>query len=519
MIFSVNGRPRYKSRRHSLLRRRAVTGISLFSGLIVLSLAVLSLVMANLPGNYGASPGYVHNPLQPAQQTPQAEKSEEQSILDQTLDKLTALETAAVEAEYDSSDAVAVYPGTDDEPADEPVIAEGELDQAAPADGESGEEVLAQKPADQPGIQNGPSGPSAPAHPGSVPDTASPNGQPSPQVAAAPRQPDSGSPFGGPSTPQNSLPGTGRAPTPATGQPSGPFVADNPGTPKAPTDNTPSGVPDNSPATPTGGPATPALGQPSPPVIAGNPGTPQAPTGNTPSGGPNNSPAAPAGGPASPAQGQPSPPVIAGNPGTPQAPTGNTPSGGDSPIDIPAVLNGPQIGDASDPTDDWFSPGHSPGIATVAGDFNLDGQTILFEILGTEAGLEYDQLKVDGIAKLNEGNVVFAFINGFGSVADPIDQADLFDLILADEVLVDLEKVNFYYGLFDPKNEPSYDLHGPHNLSLYTILDYKDSVEDDVTLYDGNGSASINSNGLLAFDNLMRINYMERGGRKDKDLT
>ena len=199
--------------------------------------------------------------------------------------------------------------------------------------------------------------------------------------------------------------------------------------------------------------------------------------------------------------------MITGGPETPQAPTGTPPTDGDPGDPYALPPDSPWIAD-----NDWYSPGHSPGIATVAGDFNLDGRTILFEILGTEAGLEYDQLQVEGIANLNEGNVVFAFINDFVA-----DSADFFDLILASEVLVDLEKVNFYYGLFDPADDPSYNLHAPQNLSLYSVLNYKDSIDDDVTLFEaGGGTASINTDGLLAFDELMRIGYLARGGQMER---
>ena len=147
----------------------------------------------------------------------------------------------------------------------------------------------------------------------------------------------------------------------------------------------------------------------------GSPGKPSAPYVNTngPSG--NNPPNS---------GGKPSDPIVAG------------------PVDLPSELDGPLIGDASDPTDGWFSPGHSPGIATVAGDFNLDRQTLLFEILGTEPGSGYDQLQVGGIANLNEGNVVFAFINGYVP-----SESDLYDLILGQEILVDLENVNLLWAV------------------------------------------------------------------------
>jgi len=141
------------------------------------------------------------------------------------------------------------------------------------------------------------------------------------------------------------------------------------------------------------------------------------------------------------------------------------------------------------------------------GDFSLDGRTLLFEVLGTDPGLEHDQLLVDGIADLNEGNVVFAFINDFKP------GVDVFDLIIADQILVNLDRVSFYYGLFDA----SYSLHAPISLGLYNILDYKDSnAADDVLLYQSGGATGTRNPGdsRLVFDDLLSIQYADQGGAK-----
>ena len=459
MIFSENGRLRHRSRRHSRLRRRAVNGISVLSGVVVLSLAALSLAMALLPGEETPA-SFVYKPKQTKKVLPAADKA--QHILDETLEKLATVQTAAVAEAYDTCDTVVAM--ASDTPAEEHTVVDEELDQTIPSASDPDEEIFTQRPADRPAKQYAPAGPSVAAIPGFAPNSATPFGRslPHPKLAAAPRQRQNRSPFGGPSTPpQNSFPGGGT--------PSFPPVSGSP--PPIVTKYTPP-------------PETPDRSPELPPIIADY--TPP---------------------PATPEPEPVLPPMITGGPETPQAPTGTPPTDGDPGDPYALPPDSPWIAD-----NDWYSPGHSPGIATVAGDFNLDGRTILFEILGTEAGLEYDQLQVEGIANLNEGNVVFAFINDFVA-----DSADFFDLILASEVLVDLEKVNFYYGLFDPADDPSYNLHAPQNLSLYSVLNYKDSIDDDVTLFEaGGGTASINTDGLLAFDELMRIGYLARGGQMER---
>ena len=154
---------------------------------------------------------------------------------------------------------------------------------------------------------------------------------------------------------------------------------------------------------------------------------------------------------------------------------------------------GSSLPNGSAEKDDWTSPGNSPGTEHVSGDFDLNGGTLLFEILGTTAGLEYDQIIVDGIANLNEGNVVFAFIDNF--IPDP---TDIFDLLLADQIIIDFDNVDFYFGLFNPVDDPSYDLHAPQNLSFYNGFDPLDAVTDDVSIF--------------LTDTLMSISYEDLGG-------
>jgi len=147
--------------------------------------------------------------------------------------------------------------------------------------------------------------------------------------------------------------------------------------------------------------------------------------------------------------------------------------GGPGPLADPVISVDPVVGDVppgalgdpvamvpDQPGDDWISPGNSPGTLEVNGDFVLDGRTLLFEILGTEAGVDYDQLIVNGEVDLNEGNVVFAFLDAYVP-----EKEDIFDVILAD--LIDIKAdVDFYYGFFpsDPWGSSA-----PRILSEYTI--------------------------------------------------
>ncbi len=221
---------------------------------------------------------------------------------------------------------------------------------------------------------------------------------------------------------------------------------------------TPANVDTSAPARPGIAPRPPAIAS-APPATAGSPGR----------GGPNpGRPGLPltrpdGSGPASAGPGSPTVPATNG-PDAPIASTPNAPSTAPPPADLPDVPSGPVVA-SNDPGDDWFSPGNSPGTAVIDGDYTLDGGTLLFEILGTEAGLQYDQLIVNGNVDLNAGNVVIAFIDGFVP-----DGADIFELILGDLITVD-NSVNFYYGFFDSALNPLWALHAPTNLSMYNLWD------------------------------------------------
>ncbi|MCB1856645.1 MAG: hypothetical protein KDI63_00125 [Gammaproteobacteria bacterium] len=242
---------------------------------------------------------------------------------------------------------------------------------------------------------------------------------------------------------------------------------------------------------------------PEDPVITTTPVIPPIPEDGHPTGNPvadsspNHAPVSGTGHPADEVIGEspsaPKSPAVAGNP----TPENNGGGGGESSDPLPQ-LTGPEISQVTVPDDEWFSPGNSPGIARVDGDFSLDGGTLLFEIMGPLVGDEYDQLIVEGIAELNSGNVVFAFINGYRPLG-----SDMFDLILAEQILVNLDNVNFYYGLF----EDPYTLHAPRNLEVYNTLDLGDGVVDEITLYDGIQNPNIP--GQLMFDDVMKIGYME----------
>jgi len=175
------------------------------------------------------------------------------------------------------------------------------------------------------------------------------------------------------------------------------------------------------------------------------------------------------------------------------------PAQGPETIDLSGKPIGPSVTSASDPADDWFSPGHSPGIAQVDGDFALGGRTLLFEILGTEPGLMYDQLQVAGDVLLDSGNVVFAFINGYV----PNNASDLFELILADSIEVYFDEVDFYYGFFDPKlGDPSWDLHAPKDFSLYRTWDGTSGI----TMTDADRTVTLQEN-VGTFGGLFGIQY------------
>lgn len=169
------------------------------------------------------------------------------------------------------------------------------------------------------------------------------------------------------------------------------------------------------------------------------------------------------------------------------------------PIDMPEQLITDPVLAAIDPVDEWFSPGNSPGIAEIGDDFDLSGGTLLFEIAGTEAGLQYDQLLVEGVANLDYGTVVFGFINGFVA-----DATHLFDLILASEIEIDYSSVDFYYGLFDSADDPYYANHAPKDLSLYSELDATVALRNE---NDINQPGTVNGSGVV-FQELFGIRYV-----------
>ncbi|MCB1753750.1 MAG: hypothetical protein KDI74_18740, partial [Gammaproteobacteria bacterium] len=105
MIFSEQGRSKRKSLRRSRMRRFARSGVAILSGFVMLSLAALSLVMANLSGQYDATQEFAATHSQPQQQPVADNQEREELILDQTLAKLNTLQTASVEQEqYDTCD-------------------------------------------------------------------------------------------------------------------------------------------------------------------------------------------------------------------------------------------------------------------------------------------------------------------------------------------------------------------------------------------------------------------------------
>jgi hypothetical protein len=227
------------------------------------------------------------------------------------------------------------------------------------------------------------------------------------------------------------------------------------------------------------------------PTIAGVPGGDSGPRGSgapwpgggSPGGGGNSGPRSPSSpissGPAAPPS-DPMPgdngPMVAGP--TTSPPANNQPG----PVDLPDELSGPVVGSNDDPQNDWFSPGNSPGTAEITGDFTLNaGETLLFEILGTEAGIDYDQLIVSGdVALLDGSNIVIAFIDNF-----PLEETALaalyeFELILAETIALEAG-VNFYYGFFDPADNALWNLHAPQDLSYYSEWSADSGITKEVS--------------------------------------
>ena len=93
MIFSEQGRSKRKSLRRSRMRRVLQDPGSPFCRVFVmLSLAALSLVMANLSGQYDATRQFAATHSQPQQQPVADNQEREELILDQTLAKLNTLQ-------------------------------------------------------------------------------------------------------------------------------------------------------------------------------------------------------------------------------------------------------------------------------------------------------------------------------------------------------------------------------------------------------------------------------------------
>ncbi len=80
------------------------------------------------------------------------------------------------------------------------------------------------------------------------------------------------------------------------------------------------------------------------------------------------------------------------------------------------------------------SPGNSPGIQTVAGNYTLNsGSKLQIEINGATAGTEYDQVVVNGTVTLNNPNLGFTL--GFAPAADGVQTFTLIDNNLSDAVV------------------------------------------------------------------------------------
>ena len=73
------------------------------------------------------------------------------------------------------------------------------------------------------------------------------------------------------------------------------------------------------------------------------------------------------------------------------------------------------------------SPGNSPGILIISGNFHSSG-SLISEIAGTGAG-QYDALVINGNATFTGGNIEFDFINGFHAAA-----GDHWNFLLADSI-------------------------------------------------------------------------------------
>ena len=79
------------------------------------------------------------------------------------------------------------------------------------------------------------------------------------------------------------------------------------------------------------------------------------------------------------------------------------------------------------------SPGNSPGLTTIYGDYSQDaGSTLFVEIAGLLAGTEYDLLDVTGTAFL-DGTLDVDFYDLGGGLFEP-ELGDSFDIITAETI-------------------------------------------------------------------------------------
>ncbi|MCB1800533.1 MAG: PEP-CTERM sorting domain-containing protein [Gammaproteobacteria bacterium] len=116
------------------------------------------------------------------------------------------------------------------------------------------------------------------------------------------------------------------------------------------------------------------------------------------------------------------------------------------------------------PADSVFSPGNSPGTAYLDGFTLSDVGNLLIEIRGSEAGIDFDLMVVNGIANLDFGNVFFAFIDGANYWPDA---GDAFRFLIADHIQVS-DDVNWYIGFFDDPNHGARNF--PADIDQYQLL-------------------------------------------------
>ncbi len=257
------------------------------------------------------------------------------------------------------------------------------------------------------------------------------------------------------------------------GAPGGPpagLDAPNPGSPNGAAPQTPSsppiaGLPPVS--TPHSGPPPARRPSPAPTaqpfvIAATPPAAPSSPSGPAPSS-PQTSPYSPpvvvVGAPTAPSSATPpaSPGVDPGN----TDPVGTTTPGQADPG--PVIASNP-TGESGGPTDDWYSPGSSPGVKSVD-QFTLGGRTLIIEFVSSEPGLGFDVLQVEGTANLDYGNIVFAFLNGYQP-----EENLTYEFLQAQEII--WGDVDVFYGLLDSsQTEDGDNAPLPLDWNLYSLLD------------------------------------------------